>query len=300
MFKSLSIAIIAAVVALSTLGSAPVDAKKFGGGKSVGSQRSAAADRPAGTPSAAPSAPNSAAAATAAPAAAGAAAAAAKPSMMSRMAGPLAGIAAGIGLGYLFSKMGAGGFLGLLLIVGLAIVAAVVIGRMMMKKSAAASANGAPLDTAPRVEPMQYAGAGAASGAAAPVMASGLAGGFGIPAGFDKLGFEENAKKQFMTLQAANDKGDLDEVRNFATDEFYNQIAKDVITGNKDATQVDELHAELLGVETERNHYWASVEFTGKMREDGMVMPSAFREVWNLVKPVDGSKGWLLAGIQQV
>jgi predicted lipid-binding transport protein (Tim44 family) len=138
---------------------------------------------------------------------------------------------------------------------------------------------------------------GAAAGMAG--MATGLAGGFGIPADFDKTGFESNAKKQFMELQTANDKGDLDGVRDFTTDELYNQIAKDVIGGNKESTQVDELNAELLGIETDRGNYWASVQFTGKMREDGMMMPSPFAEVWNLMKPVDGSKGWLLAGIQQ-
>lgn len=295
MFKTLSIALIAVAMAL---GAATVDAKKFGGGKSIGAQRSAPA-----SPSAAPAASGTAAAAPASAAAAapaaGAAAAAAPKTGMAKWAGPLAGIAAGLGLGYLFSKMGAGGFLGLLLIVGLVILAVIVFGRMMMKKPLTANGAPSPLDNSPRAEPMQYAGASAAGGAAAPVMASGLAGGFGIPADFDKSGFEDNAKKQFMTLQAANDKGDLDAVRNFATDEFYNQIAKDVISGNKDATQVDELHAQLLGIETERGQYWASVEFTGKMREDGMVMASPFREVWNLIKPVDGSKGWLLAGIQQ-
>ncbi len=297
MLKTVSIAVIAVAMAF---GAATADAKKFGGGKSIGSQRSAPTS-PSAAPTSAPTgAPASAAAA--APAAGAAAAAAAKPSLMSRMAGPLAGIAAGIGLGYLFSKMGAGGFLGLLLIVGLVIVAAIVIGRMMMKKPLAATGAGSPLGGGtPRAEPMQYAGTSNAGGStAAPTMAAGLAGGFGIPAGFDKAGFEDNARKQFMTLQAANDKGDLDAVRDFSTDEFYNQIAKDVISGNKDATLVDELHAELLGVETERGQYWASVQFTGKMREDGMVMGSPFHEIWNLVKPVDGSKGWLLAGIQQV
>jgi predicted lipid-binding transport protein (Tim44 family) len=199
--------------------------------------------------------------------------------------------------------MGAGGFMGMLLIAGLVIIGLVLVGRMMMRKQAvqgvgATGATPAPFGALRQSEPPQFAGA-AAAGAAAPVMASGLAGGFGIPAGFDKAGFEDNAKKQFVTLQAANDKGDLDAVRNFATDEFYNEIAKDVIGGNKDATQVDGLHAELLGIETERGQYWASVEFTGNMREDGKVMPSPFREVWNLMKPVDGSKGWLLAGIQQ-
>lgn len=294
MIKTVSIALIAVAMAF---GAATADAKKFGGGKSIGSQRSAPTS-PSAAPTSAPTgAPASAAAA--APAA-GAAAAAAPKTGMAKWAGPLAGIAAGLGLGYLFSQMGAGGFLGLLLIVGLAIVAAIVVGRMMMRKPLAANGAGSPLGNTPRAEPMQYAGSGAGGSPAAPAMAAGLTGGFGIPAGFDKAGFEDNARKQFMTLQAANDKGDLDAVRDFSTDEFYNQIAKDVISGNKDATLVDELHAELLGVETERGQYWASVQFTGKMREDGMVMGSPFHEIWNLVKPVDGSKGWLLAGIQQV
>ncbi len=301
MFKSISIAIIAAAIALG--GAASVEAKKFGGGKSVGAQRSA----PAASPSVAPTAGAPAAAATAAPAAA---AAAAPKTGMAKWAGPLAGIAAGLGLGYLFSQMGggAGSMLMMLLLAGLVIGGLFVVARMFLRKQnpsmatpngvASPSPFGAPQQ---RVEPTAFSGTGTMGGAAAaaPVMASGLAGGFGIPADFDKVGFEANAKKQFMTLQAANDKGDLDEVRNFATDEFYNEIAKDVIAGNKDATQVDELQAELLGVETERGQYWASVQFTGKMREDGMVMGSAFREVWNLMKPVDGSKGWLLAGIQQ-
>ena len=119
--------------------------------------------------------------------------------------------------------MGAGGFLGLLLIVGIAIVALIWFARSASRRgqpaAAGAGAGGSNFDAAPQAQPMQYAGAGAAAGAAAPVMASGLAGGFGIPAGFDKAGFEDNAKKQFMTLQGANDKGDLDGVRNFVTDE---------------------------------------------------------------------------------
>ena len=297
MFKSISIAIIAVALALG--GAASVEAKKFGGGKSVGAQRSA----PAASPTAAPTAGAPAAAATAAPAAA---AAAAPKTGMAKWAGPLAGIAAGLGLGYLFSQLG-GGAASMLMMV---LLGALVIGglffavRMFMRKQnpAMASPNGLASPSpfgAPqqRAEPTAFAGTGAMGGAAAPVMAAASA--FGIPADFDKAGFEANAKSQFMALQAANDKGDLDAVRNFATDAFYNEIAKDVITGNKDATQVDDLHAELLGIETDRGQYWASVQFTGKMREDGMMMASDFRETWNLTKPVDGSKGWLLAGIQQ-
>ena len=311
MFKLISVVAMCAALALTTT---DVDAKKFGGGKSVGAQRSSVSDAKSGTPSASPAAAP-ANAAMAAPAA-GAAAAAAKPSMMSRMAGPLMGIAAGLGLGYLFSQMGGGaaGMIGMLLL-GLVVVGALVFfGRKLLSKQQPALAGGnagnsaTPFGTPASAQPMQYAApdatgiASAATGGAAvagAAMASGLAGGFGIPAGFDKAGFEEQSKKQFMSLQAANDKGDLDAVRDFSTDEFYNQIAKDVIGGNKDATHVEALQANLMGIETERGQYWASVEFTGKMREDGMVMGSAFSEVWNLVKPVDGSKGWLVAGIQQ-
>ena len=314
MFKLISVIAMAAALALTATA---VDAKKFGGGKSVGAQRSSVSEAKSGAPSAAPAgAPANAAMAAPAAGAAGAAAAAAKPSMMSRMAGPLMGIAAGLGLGYLFSQLGGGaaGMIGMLLLGLLVVGALVFFGRKLLSKQQPALAGtnaaspAAPFGAPAAAQPMQYAGdatAGATSAATAggavagAAMAGGLAGGFGIPAGFDKSGFEEQAKKQFMSLQAANDKGDLDAVRDFSTDEFYNQIAKDVIGGNKDATHVEELNANLMGIETERGQYWASVEFTGKMREDGMVMGSAFSEVWNLVKPVDGSKGWLVAGIQQ-
>jgi len=298
MFKSISIAIIAVALALG--GAASVEAKKFGGGKSVGAQRST----PAASPAATPTAGAPAAAATAAPAAA---AAAAPKTGMAKWAGPLAGIAAGLGLGYLFSQMGggAGSMLMMVLLAALVIGGVFIAVRMFMRKqnptmaspNGLASPNPNPFGTPQqRVEPSAFSGSGAMGGAAAPVMAAAT---FGVPADFDKAGFEANAKSQFIALQVANDKGDLDAVRNFATDEFYNQIAKDVVAGNKDATHVDDLHAELIGIETERGQYWASVQFTGKMREDGVVLASDFRETWNLTKPVDGSKGWLLAGIQQ-
>ena len=219
MFKSISIAIIAAAVAL---GAAAVDAKKLGGGKAVGAQRSA----PAATPAASPTSAMPATAAAAAPAAA---AAAVPKTGMAKWAGPLAGIAAGLGLGYLFSQLGGGAAsMIMMMLLGVLVIGVVFFAiRMFMRRNQPATANGAPMPfgSAPQAEPMQYAGAGAAMGGAAGA-APVVSGNFGIPADFDKAGFENNAKSQFMALQAANDKGDLDAVRNFATDEFYNEIAK--------------------------------------------------------------------------
>src|SRR5687768_18001667 len=50
---------------------------------------------------------------------------------------------------------------------------------------------------------------------------------------------------------------------------------------------------------TDGDRHWASVRFTGTVREAPGVAPEPFAEVWNLVKPADGSSGWLLAGIQR-
>ena len=42
------------------------------------------------------------------------------------------------------------------------------------------------------------------------------------------------------------------------------------------------------------------MRFSGTVTEAPGAAPEAFAEVWNLVKPADGSSGWLLAGIQQM
>ena len=46
--------------------------------------------------------------------------------------------------------------------------------------------------------------------------------------------------------------------------------------------------------------YVASVRFVGQIQDDGETVAVAFEEVWNLQKPITGSSGWTLAGIQQV
>ena len=63
---------------------------------------------------------------------------------------------------------------------------------------------------------------------------------------------------------------------------------------------VASLQAELLEVTTEGGKHWASVHFSGLIRETPGAQAEGFEEVWNLVKPADGSSGWLLAGIQQM
>src|SRR5204862_2186701 len=90
----------------------------------------------------------------------------------------------------------------------------------------------------------------------------------------------------------------LDEIREFTTREMFDELHRDIQGGH--ATDVVALDADLLELSSEQNQHWASVRFSGMVRETPGTEPVGFEEVWNLVKPSDGSSGWLLAGIQQM
>jgi len=70
--------------------------------------------------------------------------------------------------------------------------------------------------------------------------------------------------------------------------------------GAHQPTEIVTLDAEVLDVTTEADNHWASERFTGLLREDGEPLPKAVDEIWNLTKPVNGSSGWLLAGLSQL
>jgi predicted lipid-binding transport protein (Tim44 family) len=109
------------------------------------------------------------------------------------------------------------------------------------------------------------------------------------------------AKLNFIRLQAANDRGDMDDIRQFVAPELYAEIEMQFRERGSKAqeTDVQQLDADVLEVVTEGGNHVASVRFFGTLREDNAA-PEAFAEVWHLVKPVDGSRGWAIAGIQQV
>jgi predicted lipid-binding transport protein (Tim44 family) len=123
-----------------------------------------------------------------------------------------------------------------------------------------------------------------------------------VPAGFDTVSFLRGAKMNFVKLQVANDARNLDEIREFTTPEMFEELNKDVRERGNAAQQTDvvSVDADLLEVVTDGNKHWASVRFSGLVREAPGEAPAEFAEVWNLAKPADGSSGWLLAGIQQM
>jgi len=273
-------------------------AKRLGGGSSSGMQRQSVAPSkqsnatPAQQQQAAPSAP--AAAPQTAPQAQP------KRSWM----GPLAGLAAGIGLAALASHFGFGEGLANMMMIGLLVMVAVMaIGFFMRKKAApqggglkyAGAGAGADYGRPATPQPEFTPAAGSAS-VAQPVATSGF-----VPADFDAAGFVRNAKVNFIRLQAANDAGNLDDIREFTSPEMFAEIKMALAERGaaRQETDVVQLDAEVIDVAEEANRYIVSVRFTGRISED-KAPAEAFEEIWHMTKPRAGGSGWVLAGIQQV
>jgi predicted lipid-binding transport protein (Tim44 family) len=266
-------------------------ARRLGGGKSSGMQRqSAPANKaPDAKPAQTPTAP---------------AAAAAQPKRS--WMGPLAGLAAGLGLAALASHFGFGEGLASMMMIGLAVMAVLAVVRLILRRRAAAQQ---PL--AARIGGMQYAGAGLDRAEAAPKsydvsmpgssIGSKLGAASRIPSEFDVAGFERNATVQFIRLQAANDAGNLDDIREFTTPEMLADLKLELAARGDAAqeTEVVEVQAKVIDVVDEGDRYVVSVHFTGMIRESKGAAPESFDETWHLVKSSAGKAGWVLAGIQQ-
>lgn len=264
------LALIAGTLVGATLLATEADAKRLGGARSIGVQRNVAA-QPAAPVRPAPGAP--------APTG-------------SRWLPALGSLAFG---GLLGSLLGGAGFGGAFLLVLLTFAALAY--RWLRTRAR---------DSQP-LPPVKYgalAVGGVVQGARpmAPATASApIALAAKAPAGFDVAGFVRTAKLNFIKLQVANDLGDLRQIREFTTPEMFDALSKDLAArgGAGQQTDVVTLEAQLLEVATEGASHHASLRFSGATREAPGAPPTAFSEVWNLARPVDGSSGWLLAGIQQ-
>ncbi len=275
-FSIMIAAFVAFVAAGLTIGEA--EARRMGGGGSFGMQRQSIAPKPAPTRQAAPA---QGAPAQAAP----------QRSWM----GPIAGLAAGLGLAALMSHLGLGAEFANILMIALLVMAAMFVFRLLARKQAQSQSSpmqyaGVGRHDAPPQTPQSFGGAGAAASSAS------------IPADFDAEAFLRVAKLNFVRLQAANDEGNLDDIREFVSPEVFAEIKMQMEERGQapQRTDVVTLNAELLEVVTEGNRHIASVHFSGMIRESEGAAAEPFGEVWHLTKPTDGSKGWSVAGIQQI
>lgn len=296
------VALTAMIVALAlSLPMMDAEAKRFGGGGTSGMKRSVPT-QPQNAAKPTP-APQQAAPAPAMPGAP-AAAAAPKRSWM----GPIAGLAAGLGIAALFSHFGMGGALAsgmTMLLLGLGAV--LLIGFLMRRFGANKAQNNnngmafaaaGTNNAAPPYQPVQPIQPAAAPAAYAPPQAATLA---RSDDGFDTAGFEQIAKRVFIRMQAANDTGDQNDLRRFTTPEMFGVVQQELLDRKvtTQRTDVVKLDASVIERVTEDGQQIVSVRFWGLIREQEAAPADEFDEVWHLVRPLDESREWAIAGIQQ-
>lgn len=297
--KKVWMIMMAAVIAV-TVGVSSAEAKRLGGGGSFGKQSQ-------GISRQAPAQSSQATNAAKSPA----------PAMPGKPASPwkgiLGGALLGLGLGALLSHLGLGGamasMISTILMVALLAMAAMFIYRMWRRKAdgnsprtayAGASASGFSPQIGSHVEPVQPMALQSAP------LASGVEtvsySPWGVPADFDTAGFLRHSKTYFIRLQAAWDKAEINDIREFTTPEMFAEVRLQIQERGASAntTDVVSLDAELLGMEMAGDEHLASVKFSGMIRESENAPAEPFAEIWNLTKPVSGHGGWLLAGIQQI
>lgn len=303
-------------------------ARPVGGGRSFGRQSSSVSRMRAPAPAPAPYAPNNGyqqGYQRPAPAPYGAQQAPLR--RPSPWRGILGGALLGLGLGALFSHMGIGGaaagMLSSLLMLVLLALAVMFVVRMFRRRATPANStftgfnqNPMPASATPDIGSGLNGGYGQNSypgnqGAQSGGFQPGFAGqttldkphqAWGVPAGFDTDAFLRHAKSSFIRMQAAWDRGDLADLREFTAPEVYAELQMQIQErGNQqDFTEVVSIDAQLLGIETTDRDYLASVQFNGMIRNAPGAPAEPYVEVWNMSKPLNGNGGWVLAGIQQV
>jgi predicted lipid-binding transport protein (Tim44 family) len=271
--KKFLMLLIIALTCMSLL-STVAEARRFGGGSSIGKSRS--------MPTQAQRAP--AAAPAPAPASTG-----------NRWMGPLAGLAIGAGLATMFAGGGMGGFGGGMSSILMMLLAAGVIMFLISKfKNSQQNSMQYAGGAAPYSPPQPVSGQNFSSGAAIPSAGN-------IPQGFPVESFLRSAKMSFIRLQAANDSKDINDVREYTTPEIFAEISMQMQErGNTvQKTEVIAINAELLEVVNEGEYTIASVRFTGRLSENGGT-PENVDEIWHIQKNLQqANAAWLLAGIQQ-
>jgi predicted lipid-binding transport protein (Tim44 family) len=307
--RHLAVRICSLLLAVALLGLCAFDAqaRRLGGGQSIGRQSQNVSQRQGVPPT------------QTQPQQAGAAA----PKPFGAMLG---GLAAGLGMVWLAKALGLGPEFANLLLIALLVMVALAIASVIRRARAPSQSGmayqGAGADNP--VTPRQYnptkvgndasarpwedqpwqSGPGGADGGS--IIGSALRGAqnWGVPADFDADGFIAAAKRNFVTLQDAWDHSDIPALRAMMTDEMLAEIQTQLAERERNApgevnrTEVVMLEAQLLGIEELDGLYMASVEFSGLIREDQSTGPSPFREVWNMTKPTTGNSGWLVAGVQ--
>lgn len=119
-------------------------------------------------------------------------------------------------------------------------------------------------------------------------------------AGGELAAFLDAARRSFVSVQRAWDRADLDALSAVATEPLLEELRAQLAERGPgpNHTEVVRIEARLLAVEDLREAQWASVEFTGLIREQLGARAQPFRELWLLARLRDDGREWRVARVQ--
>ncbi|CAH2795429.1 MAG: hypothetical protein PPHEINF_4067 [uncultured Paraburkholderia sp.] len=273
---------LAAVLALGAVSANDAEAKRVGGSQSIGRQsQMASPSAPAQRSQQAQPTQQAAQAPAAAPA---------------RNSAGSARLLSSLGLGAGLAQM-----LSNLLLIGLVVMAGVMLFRFIANRRRPdlayghGAANRSQGNGSPFMNQTGHAQSdshffGTQRAATNPAGAAGVFNAPVQPLGLDQAELVASARSLFMRLQAAWDRNEQGDLFELTTPEMFAQLKRDLESrgSQPNRTEVPQLEAEVLGVESTADETFVSVRFYGQMREDDAPTAQPFQEMWNIVRSARG------------
>ena len=121
----------------------------------------------------------------------------------------------------------------------------------------------------------------------------------GYPAGFKPETFLRDAKVMFIRLQVAYDQKNRQDLSAFTAPEVFAEVEMQLTERGDEpnTTEVIHLNAQLLDVSKQADSMMASVRFTGSIKENNDPIMS-LDEIWHFRQFI-GNNNWVVGGIQQ-
>lgn len=121
-----------------------------------------------------------------------------------------------------------------------------------------------------------------------------------LPAWFDQPAFLEGARNHFITLQRAWDSSDWTEISSYTSENLLSQLKVErAKSPDNQSTEVVSVMAELANFMNEKDQVVVSVNFYGWLKEDSD-QATEFNEIWHLTRDTTVENAdWIIVGIEQ-
>ena len=121
-----------------------------------------------------------------------------------------------------------------------------------------------------------------------------------LPDGTEPAAFLRVARQRFNHIQSMNTASNISEIQRYLTPDLYQSMYNDIMSNqDQDVAEFSNLNAMVVDSSTDNGQYIVSVRFTGTVSEDLNSLPQPFAEIWHFTKPAGSNQDWVVAGIQQ-